>query len=374
MFGEKNKKTVSVKRQLSFIIGAGIAISNMLLLSLLLYNVFVSMAGFNINIDGKVVNYHFTDRVEEKLLFIGIAIGILTTVLGVVCTSYFVKRQLRPMRQLSEHMAQVDRENLIETIEIDTTVKEAETLLESFNNMIIRVREAFENQKNLTSYIAHELRTPLAVIQTKLDVYKKLPDDKKNPDALVEMMDGQVSKLTLLINRILEFSNIQRIELTELIPIYFLIEEVFEDLEDKAEEKNISLKLENGSAMSESALMDVEVVGNHELLYQAFYNLIENAIKYNKIDGIVNVVITLENNNIIVRVKDTGCGIPAAEQEKIFEPFFRCSNQETIDNEGSGIGLALAKKIFEHHKGRIYLRETYDYDNCFEVQLEQYVR
>ena len=371
---DKKKKSISVKKQLSFIIGAGIAFSNTLLLMLLLYNVYVSMAGFNININGEMVNYHFTDGFEKKLLIAGVAIGIVTTILGVVCTSYFVKRQLRPMKKLADHMALVDRENLIENVQVETPIKEAEILIESFNNMTRRVGEAFENQKNLTSYIAHELRTPLAVIQTKLDVYKKMPEEDKNPDALVAMMDGQISKLNLLINRILELSNIQRIELKELIPISILIEEVFDDLEDKAEEKNVELIMENSTVLSDSALMDVEVMGNHELLYQAFYNLIENAIKYNKENGVVRVVITVENQLITVRIKDTGCGIPASDRDRIFEPFFRCRNDEIREIEGNGIGLALTKKILEHHKGRIYLRETYDYNNCFEIQLEQYMR
>lgn len=369
----KSNKKVSVKRQLGFIIGAGMAISNTLLVLLLLYNVFVSMAGFNIEINGEIVNYHFTDGFEEKLLIVGIAIGVVTTIIGVAVTSYFVKRQLRPLKQLSDHMAQVDRENLIDNIQIDTPVKEAEILLESFNNMTRRVREAFDNQKNLASYIAHELRTPLAVIQTKLDVYKKMPDEDKNPDGLVEMMDVQVNKLTNLINRILEFSNIQRIELTELIPIYILVEEVFEDLDDKAEEKNVTMELENNSNLSDDELMGVEIKGNHELLYQAFYNLIENAIKYNREGGVINVSISVENQRLTVNVKDTGCGIPDTDKDRIFDPFFRCNNQETMENKGSGIGLALAKKIFEHHKGEICLKEAKGFANCFQVQLNQFV-
>ena len=374
MGNSKKKKTVSVKKQLSLIIGAGIAISNTLLVLLLSYNVFVSMAGFTIEVNGEMVNYHFTDGLEKKLLIAGITIGIMTTFMGVVITSYFVKRQLRPMKQLADHMAQVDRENLIENIQVETPMQEAEILIESFNNMTNRVGEAFENQKNLTSYIAHELRTPLAVIQTKLDVYKKMPEQDKNPDGLVEMMDGQISKLTLLINRILEFSNIQRIELTEIVPIYFLIEEVFDDLEDKSEEKNVKLNLKNGTSMTDEKLMAIEIKGNHELLYQAFYNLIENAIKYNKVNGTVNVVIDVKNTEIIVKIQDTGCGIPEEEKDRIFDPFYRCTNKETAENQGNGIGLSLAKKIINHHKGEIYLTEADGFSNCFQVQLGKFER
>ena len=374
MGNSKKKKTVSVKKQLSLIIGAGIAISNTLLVLLLSYNVFVSMAGFTIEVNGEMVNYHFTDGLEKKLLIVGITIGIMTTFMGVVVTSYFVKRQLRPMKQLADHMAQVDRENLIENIQVETPMQEAEILIESFNNMTNRVAEAFDNQKNLTSYIAHELRTPLAVIQTKLDVYKKMPEQDKNPDSLVEMMDGQISKLTLLINRILEFSNIQRIELTENVPIYFLIEEVFDDLEDKSEEKNVKLNLKNSTSMTDEKLMAIEIKGNHELLYQAFYNLIENAIKYNKVNGTVNVVIDVKNTEIIVKIQDTGCGIPEEEKDRIFDPFYRCTNKETAENQGNGIGLSLAKKIINHHKGEIYLTEADGFSNCFKVQLGKFER
>lgn len=371
----KKNKIISIKRKIALIIGAGIAISNLMLLALLLYNMWVSMAGFEIEVNGEILEYHFADNFEKKLVWAGVVIAVLTTVLGVIFTSYFVKLELKPLKKLSDHMATVDKYNLVEKIEMETPIKETEDFVKSFNNMTIKVKEAFQNQKNLTSFIAHELRTPLTVIQTKIDVYKKIPEDERDTDALVTMMEMQIKKLTLLINRILEFANIQGIELNELVPIYILIEEVFDDLEEIADEKNIRLTLENGSNMPKNSLMDVEVKGNHELLYQAFYNIIENAIKYNNENGVVDVIISVENNNkIYVKIKDTGCGIPLSEQDKIFEPFYRCQNDWTKNNKGSGIGLALTKKILEHHRGRIYLRETYDYNNCFEVILDRYVR
>ena len=370
----KQTKTISIKKKIVAVIGIGIAFSNLMLLALLLYNMWVSMAGFQIEVNGEVLNYHFVDNFEKELVIAGIIIAIITTTLGAISTSYFVKLELRPLKKLSDHMAAVDKYTLVENIEVETPIKETEDFINSFNNMNAKVWEAFENQKNLTSFIAHELRTPLAVIQTKIDVYKKIPEEDRDTKALIEMMEGQISRLTLLINQILEFSNIQRIELTELVPIHILIEEVFDDLEEIADKKHVELILENESSLPQLSLMDVEVKGNHELLYQAFYNLIENAIKYNKENGIVDVILSVDNHKINVKIKDTGCGIAISERDKIFAPFYRCKNDYTKKNQGNGIGLAVTKKILEHHGGSIYLRESYDYNNCFEVILDEYVR
>lgn len=370
----EKKKCISIKRRIAIIIGGGIAFSNLMLLALLLYNMLVAMSGFQIEINGKLENYYFVDGFEKKLLIAGVIICIITTVLGVFVTSYFVKLELQSLKKLSEHMATVDKYNLVEKIEIETPLKETEDFVNSFNLMIDKVQEAIENQKNLTSFVAHELRTPLTVIQTKIDVYKKLPEKERDIKALVEMLEGQITKLTFLINRTLEFSDIQRTELTDLVPIYILIEEVFDDLEEIADEKNVELKLEKGNNNTlQIDLMDIEIKGNHELLYQAFYNLIENAIKYNRQNGIVDVDISLENDQIYVKISDTGCGIPASEQDRIFEPFYRCKNESTKKNNGNGIGLALVKKVLDHHQGKIYLKDVIDYNNCFEVVLDRYM-
>ena len=362
--GGSMKNKYSMRKQLTFFAGLMLFLSTTILVGLLFYNFYVSLSGFQIEIEGKLVDFTFVDGLEEHLLFIGIFVDVMTTLLGMAITYWWLGKVLKPLEDLAVHMDKSNKENIIQEATIESSVKEFDSLIHSFNGLSRKLKESFETQKKFSSYVAHEFRTPLAVMQTKLDVYKKNPE--RNTEDLILNFTNQIQKLSELVNSILNLSGIQKIELKELVPIPLLLEEVMDDLEDRAQKKNIKMELKNSNID-----FSIQVIGNHELLYQAFFNIVENAIKYNVINGKIFISVKEYGQSIIVRIQDTGYGIQQEENEKIFNMFYRC-NQEKLKNiQGNGIGLPFAKKVFEHHGGTIHLVDC-EQGTCFEIQLKKY--
>ena len=353
----------SMRKQLTIFAGGILFMSTTLLVGLLFYNFYVSLSGFQIEINGKMVDFFFMDGLEQHLLFIGIFVDLLTTILGMIITYWWLGKVLKPLEDLAIHMDRSNSENIIQEAQIESSIQEFDSLIHSFNGLSRKLKESFDTQKQFSSYVAHEFRTPLAIMQTKLDVYKKSQD--KDIDGLMENFSNQIQKLSDLVNNILDLSGIQKVELNERVPISLLLEEVIEDVEPLAQEKNIQIIYENALEY-ETEL----VLGNHELLYQAFSNIVQNAIKYNKEHGKIWLSIRKENSIILIDIQDTGEGIRIEDQDKIFDIFYRCHPTKNIV-KGSGIGLPFSKKVFEHHDGTLQLKKS-NLGACFEVCLKAY--
>ncbi|MGY3725607.1 Signal transduction histidine kinase [Granulicatella balaenopterae] len=360
-------KKYGLRIQLTVYAAVLLVTSNLLLLALLYYNFYVSLFGFDIRINGEVVNYYNIDGFESRLFYLGIIIMLITTVTGTIKTYFILGKLLNPLQELSHHMERVDQENLVQQIEINSNVKEFDSLICSFNSMMAKIKEAFDVQKQFSAYIAHELRTPLAVIQTKMDIYQK-EQNLKECDKLIIPIEQQINKLNQLVNKILELSEIQQSTLKELIPIDLLLEEIIEDLEQKAHSKNITLQL--NIADDHQLEQHFEVIGDHTLLYQALFNIVENGIKYSYEGGVVHIYLTKQKGSIKIMISDTGCGIKKEDCAKIFQAFYRGENKLTQTNKGYGIGLAFSKKVIEHHRGDIQIKSQ-ESGSTFEIVLKE---
>lgn len=302
---------------------------------------------------------------------------VIIILLSSICTYFFSRRALAPLRKLSTKVDQIQAQNLSETLEVPDTHDEISRLTIAFNNMLSRLDEAFTAQKQFSANAAHELRTPLAVMQTNLEVFarKKTPEPQEYQQ-LFSMIQEQTGRLSHLASVLLDMTGIQSIERSDNISLAALTDEVFCDLASVAEDKQIELVQNEG---------DCIVTGSYLLLYRAVYNLVENAIKYNKSDGSVTVSIHSKklspytqkhsipsqsthtaSNRIhdgkaeiaIIEVTDTGIGISPENQEKIFSPFFRVDKSRSRAMGGAGLGLALVSEIARQHNGEIKVLQS----------------
>ena len=312
------------------------------------------------NINPNTLFAGLSDQVQEtKDLFrtrsiIATAIIILLSSVG----TYFISRRaLLPLRRLSNEVNKIEAQNLSESLEVPDTNDEISRLTGSFNKMLSRLDDAFTAQKQFSASAAHELRTPLAVMQTNLEVFarKKTPTIEEYQD-IFGMIQNQTERLSHLSEVLLDMTGIQTIERSETISLAELTDEVLCDLTSIAEQKQIKLIQEDG---------DCTITGSYLLLYRAVYNLVENAIKYNHPGGKVTVNIqqkkSLLNTAVppvptdcaLVEVSDTGIGISPEYQEKIFTPFFRVDKSRSRAMGGAGLGLALVNEIARQHGGEV---------------------
>lgn len=282
------------------------------------------------------MKYHF--RVQSFFF-------MLLVILGASLFIYFFSgKMLSPLRTLHQKMQETNEQNLCDPLPVPATHDEVAKLPQSFNEMLHRLDTVFTFQKNFTANAAHELRTPLAVIQTKLEVFEKTATHPTaDYDQLLTAVKGYVGKLSSLVNTLLEMSNLQTVPMTDTIALNEVLDEILWDLSDPAEQRNISLSL---------TAAEGTIVGNDTLIYRLFYNLIENAIKYNTDGGSVSVTESVSENALTVTIADTGIGIPQDTLAHIFEPFYRADASRS-EREGFGLGLAIVKAIVEQHKGTI---------------------
>ena len=290
-----------------------------------------------------------------------IATGILI-LLSSICTYFISRRALVPLRKLSRQINKIEAENLSESLEVPATDDEIALLTGSFNKMLSRLDDAFTVQKQFAASAAHELRTPLAVMQTNLEVFarKKSPTVNEYQDVF-RMIQEQTERLSHLSEVLLDMTGIQSIERSDSISLAVLADEVCCDLVSIAEQKDVELLQEDG---------DSTVTGSYLLLYRAVYNLVENAIKYNHPGGKVTIKITqkpyvldqslqyVSTNCAFVEISDTGIGISPEYQEKIFEPFFRVDKSRSRAMGGAGQGLALVSEIAIQHRGQVKVLES----------------
>ena len=266
-------------------------------------------------------------------------------------TYFLAGRALKPLQKFSSRMEEIQAQNLCDPLELPDTEDEIACLARSFNEMLIRLNQAFTVQRQFSANAAHELRTPLAVMQTKLDVFRK----KKNPscaeyEEIIGMMREQTGRLSHLIEILLEMTNLRMAERKEPVSLNALAEEVLCDLDQVAREKGVELIQTEG---------DAELKGNDSLLYRAVYNLVENAIKYNRPGGTVTVDIHKEQDTAVLTVTDTGIGITVENREKIFEPFFCVDKSRSRSMGGAGLGLALVRDIAQQHGGSVSVLDSF---------------
>lgn len=289
-------------------------------------------------------------------------ITVLLALLGGVVTYFISGHALRPIREFSDKIEEVQAQNLSDSRIEENNVKELNQLGISYNKMLERLSEAFEIQRQFTANAAHELRTPLALMQVQLDLYNSASHPGNDADTLqtIKMVTEQNDKLNRMVKTLLDMSELQTVGRDDKIILDAIVEEVLADLEPLAVEKNIKLigKCE-----------DATMIGSDILIYRLVYNLVENAIKYNHPLGQVTVTAYQRNKHVYLSVEDTGSGIPKELRERVFEPFFRVDKSRSRELGGVGLGLALVREIVRVHDGSITVKSNPSGGTIFEVVL-----
>lgn len=292
-------------------------------------------------------------------------ITVLLALLGGVVTYFISGHALRPIREFSDKIEEVQAQNLSDSRIEENNVKELNQLGISYNKMLERLSDAFEIQRQFTANAAHELRTPLALMQVQLDLYNSASHPGNDADTLqtIKMVTEQNDKLNRMVKTLLDMSELQSVGRDDKIIFDAIVEEVLADLEPLAQEKNIKLigKCE-----------DATMIGSDILIYRLVYNLVENAIKYNHPLGQVTVTAYQRNKHVYLSVEDTGSGIPKELRERVFEPFFRVDKSRSRELGGVGLGLALVREIVRVHDGSICIKSGKTGGTIFEVTFAQH--
>ena len=292
-------------------------------------------------------------------------ITVLLALLGGVVTYFISGHALRPIREFSDKIEEVQAQNLSDSRIDENNVKELNQLGISYNKMLERLSEAFEIQRQFSANAAHELRTPLALMQVQLDLYNSATHPGNDADTLqtIKMVTEQNDKLNRMVKTLLDMSELQSVGRDDKIILDAIVEEVLADLEPLAVEKNIKLigKCE-----------DATMIGSDILIYRLVYNLVENAIKYNHLLGQVTVTAYQRNKYVYLSVEDTGSGIPKELRERVFEPFFRVDKSRSRELGGVGLGLAFVREIVRVHDGSICIKSGKTGGTIFEVTFAQH--
>ena len=289
-------------------------------------------------------------------------ISAVLALMGGVVTYFISGHALRPIREFSDKIEEVEAQNLADSRIEENKVKELNQLSISYNRMLTRLSDAFEVQRQFTANAAHELRTPLSLIQVQLDLYNAARHPGNDADTMqtIKMVTEQNDRLNKMVKTLLDMSELQTVGRDEVIAVDALVDEVLADLEPLAQEKNITL-VEN--------CKNITMRGSDILIYRMVYNLVENAIKYNHVDGQVIVTAYQEENHVHLSVEDTGSGIPEELKERVFEPFFRVDKSRSRELGGVGLGLALVREIVRVHDGSITVKSNPSGGTIFEVVL-----
>lgn len=289
-------------------------------------------------------------------------ISAVLALLGGVVTYFISGHALRPIREFSDKIEKVQAQNLADSRIEENQVKELNQLSVSYNRMLERLSDAFEIQRQFTANAAHELRTPLALMQVQLDLYhsNSHPGNDADTVQMIKMVTEQNDRLNKMVKTLLDMSELQTVGRDDEIILDALVDEVLEDLEPLAEGKNIRLI---------GKCKDITMVGSDILIYRLVYNLVENAIKYNHSGGQVTVTADRKEKHVYLSVEDTGAGIPEELKERVFEPFFRVDKSRSRELGGVGLGLALVREIVRVHDGSITVKSNPAGGTIFEVVL-----
>ena len=291
-------------------------------------------------------------------------ITVLLALLGGVVTYFISGHALRPIREFSDKIEEVQAQNLSDSRIEENNVKELNQLGISYNKMLERLSDAFEIQRQFTANAAHELRTPLALMQVQLDLYNSTGHPGNDEDTLqtIRMITEQNDKLSRMVKALLDMSELQTLGRDDRIIMDAIVEEALADLEPLAQKNKIKLSGKCG---------DATMTGSDILIYRLVYNLVENAIKYNHAGGLVTVTVYQKEKRIYLSVEDTGSGIPEELRERVFDPFFRVDKSRSRELGGVGLGLALVREIVRVHDGSITIRSNPAGGTVFEVVFAQ---
>ena len=288
--------------------------------------------------------------------YITAAVTLLSGILA-----YFVSgRALKPLRSFASQVEMVQMNNLADMKIDEDVLPEFKQLSHSFNQMLERLNTAFAAQRQFTSNAAHELRTPLALMQAQLELFSaEHPAVLPQTAEFLALLREQTERLTQMTRTLLEMSNLQQVARNERIQLAPMIEEIFTDLAPLSDKRGVTLTAEGDGIMT----------GSDALIYRLIFNLTENAVKYNRPGGSVRVSVTQEPEKLLLRVSDTGCGIPEEHQRSIFQPFFRVDKSRSREYGGAGLGLALVWEIAELHGGFVWVEESSEKGTTIAVGL-----
>ena len=288
--------------------------------------------------------------------YITAAVTLLSGILA-----YFVSgRALKPLRSFTSQVEQVQLNNLADMRIDEDAISEFRQLSRSFNQMLERLNNAFSAQRQFTGNAAHELRTPLALMQAQLELFSaEHPDVRPETAEFLMLLREQTERLIQMTKTLLEMSNLQQVARNEQLQLAPMVEEIFTDLASLAEKRSITLEAEGDAALT----------GSDALIYRMLFNLTENAVKYNRLGGSVRVELAQGQEKCIIRVSDTGCGIPEEYQRSIFHPFFRVDKYRSREYGGAGLGLSLVWEIADLHGGSVWVEKSSEKGTTIAVGL-----
>lgn len=300
-----------------------------------------------INIDKDKIgdlNTNFSDQVTitknnfSKKSWI---ITSLVTIFGGIISYFLSGKFLEPLDKFSNQIEQIQLKNITDYEVKENPIKEFQKLTKSFNQMLERLNESYKNEREFTARAAHELRTPLTIINSQIDLFEEENMNEDEIKNLVTMIKNESDRLSKLVTSLLDLSELRSVTRNEKIELSSLIEEAIQDLSFISDKKNINI---------ENICQEIYIEGSDLLIYRVFYNLIENAIKYNNNNGFVKIYSKKNKDFAEIYVEDSGIGIANSEKENIFKAFYRIKANEEI---GSGLGLSLVKETIKLHRGKI---------------------
>ena len=290
------------------------------------------------------------EETTSRIYWLSIIAFILVVTIGGMCTYFVVNNALIPIVELNKNIKKINEDNLNSNLSIKGANDEIKELTISFNKMIAKLENAFASQKRFNSSVAHELKTPLAVIKTNIDVLKSSNcKSLEEYDKTLAVVEKSILKMNLIIETLLDIIRQENAPLNEIVSIDEILEDIVDDLSIIANKKNIKLKLNSYNIKN-------KIKGNKIMLYRAFYNVIENSIKYNKINGSIDILCYQDLNTIEVKVIDTGSGIKEEDYDEIFKPFYRCEGINSYSKNGVGLGLSLTQSVIKLHGGEIKVK------------------
>ena len=308
------------------------------------------------------------DAIERSILFDALGILFFVIIAG-SCAAYLLAgHYTKPVQQLSAHMKEIAPNTLSNSIEIESGGEEIQELVKSFNQMTEQLDEAFAMQRRFSASAAHELRTPIAVLRTKLDVFKKKKREQHEYDELVDTMETYIDRLSSIITDLLEFAETSELGEAEDVSLDSVVKAAVDDLKPVAQNNMVNMQIDTHSD-TQSETQNLTVKGNANLLYRALYNLVENAIRYNNDKGSVNITLETKGQEGVIIIADTGVGIAPEQRELVFEPFYRVNKSRSREFGGAGIGLSLVKTILKRHGASITVSENNPQGSVFTIRI-----
>ena len=365
-----SKSMQSIRTQLTLLM-VGLLVCCCVVLTWLVYrstSELLELAAANAINQGALSIVLDVDTIERSILFDALGILLVVIVAG-SCVAYFlIGHYTKPVQQLSAHMKEISPNTLSDSIAIEGGGEEIQELVKSFNQMTEQLDEAFAMQRRFSVSAAHELRTPITVLRTKLDVFKKKKREQHEYDELVTTMETYIDRLSSIITDLLEFAETSELGEAEDVSLDSVVKTVVDDLESVAQNNMINMQIDIQPKVQSEAQTFI-VKGNTNLLYRALYNLVENAIRYNNEEGSVNITLETRGQEGVIIIADTGVGIAPEQRELVFEPFYRVNKSRSREFGGAGIGLSLVKTILKRHGASITVSENNPQGSVFTIRI-----